>query len=229
MDLEIVKTVDNFYLNLRSRFIKTKMKLKLIFLLLLISSNFIFSQEVVGSNSPELSNPATLKVSPNGKIENGVYSCLKFAWNIKIPEGYDLDAATVVLPNGTVVSQNPTHLLGFGVDKRNTFLSTFESLAGSKITSLEEHKKFMIQLFNDTYSKIETLKFDVSSEDLKIGNHDFYKVRTRLYDYKTNELLFTQDLYNCIIDNNLFSTNINFNNPNIGRLLTENFMSSLSN
>ncbi|MEO5776636.1 MAG: hypothetical protein ABIQ27_07005 [Flavobacterium sp.] len=206
------------------------MKLKFISFLLIIASNSIFSQEkVIGSNGTDALNASTIKVNPNGKIENGTYSCLKFDWNIKIPEGYVLDAATVVLPNGTVVSQNPTHLIGFEVDKRNTFLSSFESLAGSKITSLEDHKNFIVKLFNDTYSKIETLKFDVSSSNMRIGNYDFYKVQTRLYDSKTDELLLTQDLYNSFINNNLFSVNINYNNPNIGKLLTENFISSLSN
>lgn len=196
------------------------MKLKYLLFFLLLSSNFIFSQEkVIESNDKEVVLPVTAaKVAQNGKVENGAYTCFKFDWKIKIPEGY-----------GVTVMQNPTYLIGFEVDKRNNFSSSFESLAGTQITSLEDHKNFIVQLFNDTYSKIETLKFDVSSLNMKIGNYDFYKVQTRLYDYKTNELLITQDLYNSFINNHLFSVNVNYNNPNIGKLLTANFLSSLSN
>ncbi|MES2410637.1 MAG: hypothetical protein V4535_04245 [Bacteroidota bacterium] len=202
------------------------MKLKLILLILLLSSKCVFSQEV-----------------ENGKIENNVYTCYRFDWKIKIPMNYDItdvkrieelekkgyEAMKKELPNGTAVRQYSPHLIGFGVDKRNTFTSTFESLKGTKITSFEEHKNFMIKLLNDTYSNIETLKFELSSETMKIGNYDFYKIQTKLYDPKTNELLLTQDLYNSFINDNLFSVNINYNNPNIGKLMTDNFLSSLSN
>lgn len=206
------------------------MKLKFIFLSLLISSNFIFSQEKVTElHTNETSKAKPKFASPNGTIENGIYNCLKFNWKIQIPTNYQLDAATVVLPNGTVISQNPSHLIGFGIDGRNTFLASFESLAGSKITSLEEHKDFMIQLLNDTYSKIETLKFELNSSNMKIGNYEFYKIQTKLYDPKTNGLLLTQDLYNSFINNHLFSVNINYNHDKIGNLLTETFIGSLSN
>ena len=220
------------------------MKLKFTFLLVLLSSNFIFSQEkLISSNNKEVSNVTPIEDAENGKIENNIYTCYRFDWKIKIPMNYEItdvkrieelekkgyEATKKELPNGTTVRPNRPHLIGFGVDKRNTFSSTFESLAGTKITSLEEHKKFIVQLFNDTYSKIETLKFEISSSNMKIGNYDFYKVQTKLYDSKTNELLLTQDLYNSFINNNLFSVNINYNNPNIGKLLTDNFISSLSN
>lgn len=206
------------------------MKLKFIFLSLLITSNFIFSQEkVTESHADETLNVKPKGVSPNGRIENGTYTCLKFNWKMQIPSGYQMDAATVILPNGTIISQNPSHLIGFGIDGRNTFLASLESLTGSQIKSLEEHKDFMIQLFNDTYSKIETLKFELSSATMKIGNYDFYKIQTKLYDPKTKELLLTQDLYNSFIDNHLFSVNINYNNLKVGKSLTEIFTGSLSN
>ena len=219
-----------------------KMKLKFISLLLLLFSNFIFSQEkTISLNDNASSNPDVAELPENGKIENNVYTCFRFDWKIKIPESYVVtdvkeieevekkafEATKNSLPKGT--KQNRPHLIGFGLDKRNTFSSTFEPLAGSKTTSFEEHKNFMIKLLNDTYSKIETLKYDVSSSNMKIGKYDFYRVQTRLYDAKTNELLLTQDLYNSFIDNNLFSVNINYNNPNIGMLLTQNFISSLNN
>lgn len=206
------------------------MKLKSILLLLLVSSNLIFSQEkVTRPNSNGTSNVTPKIASPNGTIQNGIYSCLKFNWKIQIPENYPLDAATVVLPNGTVISQNPSHLVGFGIDGRNTFLASLEPLAGSNIKSLEDHKEFMIQLYNDTYSKIETLKFELSSSNMKIGNYDFYKIQTKLYDPKTKELLLTQDLYNSFVNDHLFSVNINYNHQNVGKFLTDNFIGSLSN
>ncbi len=220
------------------------MKLKFTFLILLLTSNFIFSQEkVVVPNDNQDLIVTPIEEAENGKIENNVYICYRFDWKIKIPMNYEItdikrieelekkgyEAVKKELPNGTTVRRNRPHLVGFGVDKRNTFSSSFESLTGTKIVSLEEHKNFMIKLLNDTYSNIETLKFELTSTDMKLGKYDFYKIQTKLYDPKTGELLLTQDLYNSFIDNHLFSVNINFNNPNIGRLLTDNFLSSLSN
>lgn len=195
------------------------MKLKFASLILLIASNCIFSQEkAVESNDKEILTVKPVEVTENGKIENNVYTCYKFDWKISIPLNYDITDV-----------KHSSHLIGFGVDKRNTFTASFESLKGTKITSLEEHQNFMIKLLNDTYSNIETLKFELSSATMRIGNYDFYKIRTKLYDPKTNELLLTQDLYNSFINDSLFSVNINFNNPNIGKLLTDNFVSSLNN
>ena len=212
----------------------------------MLSSNLIFSQEkgkVIVLNDKEKLTVTPIEENENGKIENGIYTCYRFNWKIKIPLNYEItdvkrieeldnkgyEAIKKVLPDGTTVRKNRPHLIGFGVDKRNTFSSSFENLAGTQITSFEEHKKFVIQLLNDTYSKIETLKFDLSSSTMKLGNYEFYKVQTRLYDPKTGELLLTQVLYNSFINNNLFSVNINYNNPNIGKLLTDNFLSSFNN
>ncbi|MCF6128848.1 hypothetical protein L1S35_04135 [Flavobacterium sp. AS60] len=208
------------------------MNLKIIFFTLLMTSNFVFSQEkVTETNEKEALNVTPTEETENGKIENGVYTCHRFDWKIKIPMNYEITDAKKIeeLQKKGGLKQRSPHLIGFEVDKRNTFSATFESLEGSSIKSFEEHKNFMIKLLNDTYSNIETLKFELSSTDMKIGKYDFYKVQTRLYDPKTGELLLTQDLYNSFINNNLFSVNINFNNPNIGRLLTDNFISSLSN
>lgn len=216
------------------------MKLKFALLIFLIS-NCVFSQEkAIESNNKETSTVTPVDQTENGKIENNVYTCYRFDWKIKIPINYEItDVKSIeelekkgyeaTNPNGTTVRQYRPHLIGFGVDKRNTFTASFEPLKGTKITSLEEHKNFMIKLLNDTYSNIETLKFELSSATMKIGNYEFYKIRTKLYDPKTNELLLTQDLYNSFINDNLFSVNINFNNPNVGKLLTDNFISSLEN
>lgn len=206
------------------------MKLKFIFLSLLISANLIFSQEKVNEYNNAGTPSVTPKLTaPNGTLENGIYNCLRFNWKIPIPLNYELDPSTVVMPNGSVISQNPAHLIGFRIDPRNTFVASMESLEGSNIKSLKDHKDFMIQLYNDTYSKIETLKYEMSSSDMKIGNYDFYKIQTKLYDPKTQELLLTQDLYNSFINNSLFSVNINYNLQSVGKLLTDTFISSLSN
>ena len=217
------------------------MKLKFALLILLISTNCIFSQgKTVGSNDNEALTATPLEQAENGKIENNIYTCYRFDWKLKIPLNYEITDVKSIEelekkgyeasnPNGTTVRQYRPHLIGFGVDKRNTFTATFEPLKGTKITSFEEHKNFMIKLLNDTYSHIETLKFELSSATMRIGKYDFYKIRTKLYDPKTNELLLTQDLYNSFINDNLFSVNINFNNPNVGKLLTDNFISSLEN
>ena len=220
------------------------MKLKITILLLLTASNLLFSQEkVIRLNDKEILTVTPVEEEENGKIENNFYICYKFDWKIKIPLNYEItdvkrieelekkgyEAVSKELPKGTTVRRSRPHLIGFGVDKRNTFSSTFESLAGTKIVSLEEHKNFIVKLLNDTYSKIETLRCESSSANMRIGKYEFYKVQTKLFDAKTGELMLTQDLYNSFINNNLFSVNINYNNPNIGRLLTDNFLSSLSN
>lgn len=208
------------------------MKLKITFILLLTASNFLFSQEkVIGPNDE------------NGIVENNIYTCYRFDWKINIPINYEItdvkrieelenkgyEAVSKELPKGTFVKPRRPHLIGFEVDKRNTFSSTFESLAGTKIVSLEEHKNFIVKLLNDTYANIETLRCESSSANMRIGKYDFYKVQTKLFDAKTGELMLTQDLYNSFINNHLFSVNINYNNPNIGKLLTDNFLSSLNN
>lgn len=214
------------------------MKVFYICLLLLISTNFIFSQEksVLFSNK----KPLTLDTPVNGKLDNGIYVCNRFKWAITIPDGYEItdpkkieelensgyEAINKEGSNTLNLNPHPTHLIGFGIDEYNYFTSSFELLVGIS-NSLEEHKKNSEQLLIDTYSKIKELKYELSVSDMKIGKLNFYKMQIRLYDSKTDKLLLTQEIYNTFIDNHLFCVSINYTNETIGMLLNYNFIKSL--
>jgi hypothetical protein len=215
------------------------MKSKLIFLLLIIFNNPIFSQE---KKEVIKGDELIIEIPENGKIENGVYICNLFDWKIEIPKGYAItdvkrieelekkgyEAIKKEVPKGMEVRQNRPHLIGFEIDKRNNFSSSFETLEGTKKVTLEENKNFVIKLMSDTYSKVEGLKFELNKSDLKIGKYDFYNIQVRLYNAKTDELLLTQEFYNSFIDNHLFSVSINYTNENVGMLLNYNFIKSLN-
>jgi hypothetical protein len=215
------------------------MKSKLIFLLLIIFNNPIFSQE---KKEVIKGDELIIEIPENGKIENGVYICNLFDWKIEIPKGYAItdvkrieelekkgyEAIKKEVPKGMEVRQNRPHLIGFEIDKRNNFSSSFETLEGTKKVTLEENKNFVIKLMSDTYSKVEGLKFELNKSDLKIGKYDYYNIQVRLYNAKTDELLLTQEFYNSFIDNHLFSVSINYTNENVGMLLNYNFIKSLN-
>ena len=218
------------------------MKINFIITLLLISTNYVFSQKENEIKIIPTSNSEIIMDIPEyGKVENGYYICNKFDWKIAIPEGYEITdvkrikeledkgykAASKEVPSGMAVNPHPTHLIGFGIDKYNYLQASFETLVGKKKFTLEEHKKFSEQLLRDTYSKIKELKHEITTSDIKIGNHNFYKIQIRLYHATTDKLLLTQELYNSYIDNNLFSVSINYTNENVGILLYYNFMKSL--
>ena len=92
-----------------------------------------------------------------------------------------------------VVRQNRPHLIGFEIDKRNNFSSSFETLEGTSKVTLEENKNFVAKLISDTYSKVEGLKFELSKSDMKIGEYDFYKIQVRLY--RNHILQFSYQIY----------------------------------
>jgi len=214
------------------------MKSKFLFILLIVFSNPVFSQE---KKEVIKGDELIIEVPENGKLENGIYSCYVFDWKIEIPDGYQItdikrieelekkgyDALKKEVPEGQQINPHPKHLVGFGIDKRNNFSSNIESLKGTKRVTLEEHKNFGAQLLTDTYSKISALKFELTKSDIKIGKYDFYKIRVKLYNAKTDELLLTQDLYNSFIKDYLFSANINSSNESVEKLLTDNFLKSL--
>jgi hypothetical protein len=214
------------------------MKSKFLFILLIVFSNSTFSQE---KKEVIKGDELIIDVPENGKLENGIYSCFIFDWKIEIPDGYQItdikrieelgkkgyEALKKEVPEGQQLKPHPKHLVGFGIDKRNNFSSSIESLKGTKRVSLEEHEVFVAQLLTDTYSKVNGLKFEVSKSLIKIGKYDFYKIRVKLYNSKTEELLLTQDLYNSFIKDYLFSVNINFSNETVEKLLTDNFLKSL--
>lgn len=214
------------------------MKLKFIFILVIIFSYPVFSQE---KKEEIKGDELIIEIPQNGKVENGVYICNLFDWNIEIPQGYVItdikrieelerkgyEAVKNEVPKGMQIRQNPPHLIGFEMDKRNGFSSSFETLEGTKKVTLEENKNFVAKLLSDTYSKIATLKFELNKSDLKIGKYDFYKIQVRLYHAKTDELLLTQEYYSSFINNHLFSATMNYTNENAGMLLTYNFLKSL--
>ena len=122
------------------------MKSNFLFILLIVFSNLIFSQE-----KKELikSDELIIEVPENGKVENGIYSCNLFDWKITIPEGYKIsdakkkeelenkgyEATKNVIPNGIKINPHPPQLIGFEINKYNYFKSSFESLIGAKPTS----------------------------------------------------------------------------------------------
>jgi hypothetical protein len=214
------------------------MKSKFIFILLIVLSNPIFSQE---KKEVIKGDELIIEVPENGKVENGIYTCNRFNWKISIPEGYKITdlkrteelenkgyvALNKEVPNGIKVNKHPTQLIGFEIGKYDYFKSSFESLIGTKKMTLEEHKKFGEQLLKDTYAKIKELKFELTSSDLQLGKYSFYKIQVRLYNAKNDKLLLTQELYNSFINDHLFSVSINYTNEEVGMLLNYTFKKSL--
>lgn len=215
------------------------MKSMFIFILLIIFNNPIFSQE---KKEVIKGDELIIVIPENGKVENGVYTCNLFDWKIEIPQGYVItdfkrieelekkgyEVVKKEVPKGMQVRQNRPHLIGFEIDKRNNFSSSFETLEGTKKQTLEENKNFVAKLIDDTYSKVESLKFELNKSDQKIGKYDFYKIQVKLYNAITDKLLLTQEFYNSFIDNHLFSVSINYTNENVGMLLNYNFIKSLN-
>lgn len=215
------------------------MKSMFIFISLIIFNNPIFSQE---KKEVIKGDELIIVIPENGKVENGVYTCNLFDWKIEIPQGYVItdvkrieelekkgyEAVKKEVPKGMQVRQNRPHLIGFEIDKRNNFSSSFETLEGTKKQTLEENKNFVAKLIDDTYSKVESLKFELNKSDQKIGKYDFYKIQVKLYNAITDKLLLTQEFYNSFIDNHLFSVSINYTNENVGMLLNYNFIKSLN-
>lgn len=215
------------------------MKSMFIFILLIIFNNPIFSQE---KKEVIKGDELIIVIPENGKVENGVYTCNLFDWKIEIPQGYVItdvkrieelekkgyEVVKKEVPKGMQVRQNRPHLIGFEIDKRNNFSSSFETLEGTKKQTIEENKNFVAKLIDDTYSKVESLKFELNKSDQKIGKYDFYKIQVKLYNAITDKLLLTQEFYNSFIDNHLFSVSINYTNENVGMLLNYNFIKSLN-
>ena len=207
----------------------------LLLLLVSISTQLRSQDKAKGDDEIKIDEPE------NGGISNGTYTCNLFDWKIEIPPGYEVtsvrrveelqrkgyEAAKTSLPNGITVRVNPTHLIGFGIDKRNAFSASFESLAGTKKMNLEQRGDFVAKLLSDTYSKVEGLKFDVEKSFVTIGEYNFYKIHVKLYSAKTGEQLLIQDLYNSMVKENLFSASINYTSEEVGKLLTSNFYKSL--
>lgn len=187
-------------------------------------------------------NSRSQGVQENGKIENGIYTSNRFDWQIKIPNGYEVrtvkdeqdleevgfETVQDQVPDGMTVRKNRPYLVGFGLDERNYFSASFEPLEGTKKMTLPEHQKFVAKLISDSYETIKGIKSEQELENKKIGDYDFYIIKGKLYNQKTNELLLTQLIYNTYINNHLFSVSINFSTEQNGKTLIENFEQSLT-
>jgi hypothetical protein len=105
-------------------------------------------------------NSNSQRIKDNGKIENGIYTCNRFDWEISIPNGYEIrtvkdeqdleevgcETVNDQVPDGMTVRKNRPYLVGFGIDEKNYFSASFEPLEGTKKMTLPEHQKFVAQL-----------------------------------------------------------------------------------
>ena len=215
------------------------MKIRLIIAFLITSINIAFSQEkVIKTNGDEI---ITVNESQNGKIKNGFYICDKFDWKIKIPKNYIINEAKELkelerkgnaklkknLPDN-VTLQNRTHLIGFQLNSKNTYSASFNPLENTKKISLEEHKKFTVDLLKQSCAKIKNARFEFKTSDIKIGKYQFYKLTVECYNTSNNQLFLTQIYYNSYIKNHLFGVLISYDIEKEGKLLESNFLSSLN-
>jgi hypothetical protein len=187
-------------------------------------------------------NTKSQKITENGTYENGVYTCSKFDWKINVPKEYPIrtieqedkleevgfEAIKKESIDGIQIKKNPPHLIAFGIDDLNNFSSTFESLKGTKRMSIDEHQRFIAELMSKTYTNIKEIEFEKELSTEKIGKYDFYKIKFKLYNEKTESLFLTQVMYNTYISDNLFSAVINYTNEKVNKDLTDNFKNSLT-
>lgn len=215
------------------------MKYKFIIISLFISFNNSFSQEKVIKTNGNGNETITVERKENGKVENGLYTCNRINWSIKIPEKHTITENTEIEKlnqKGNIeikknISENSTiqeriHLIAFSLNSQNTFSASLNSLKNTKKVTLEEHKKFTTELMKNSFSKIENAKFEFNVSDIEIGKYKFYKIKIEGYNKSNNKLVLTQIYYNCFINEYLFGVLINYNDENEGKMLEENFMNS---
>ena len=206
-------------------------------ILLLVSQFYSYSQlnSINKSNTAEL----TIEVQEKGTIEDDIYKCNLFDWEIEIPSGFTIipeekikqledkgfEAMQENATDGKNIKRETNNLISFEKNKYNIFSVTYESLEGTKKLSLEEHKIFISKLLEETYSG-KGMKVDLVSSDLKLGKHNFYKIVIHLYHPKTNQLILTQEFYTTYINNHLFSANLNYMDENLGYVMSYNFIKS---
>jgi hypothetical protein len=214
------------------------MKIRFIITILLVSTNIIFSQEkIIKTNGNEI---ITADNFENGKVENGVYVCDKFEWKIKIPENYTISKTKELqkteakgnaelkknLPDGSKF-QKRIHLIGFELNSQNAFSASLNALENTKKMSLEEHKKFTVDLLKQSYGQIKQARFEFKTYDIEIGKYHFYKITVEGFNASNNKLVLSQIYYNSYIKNYLFGVLITYNNEKEGKLMEDNFLSSL--
>ncbi|MEM6297120.1 MAG: hypothetical protein AAF740_00350 [Bacteroidota bacterium] len=180
-------------------------------------------------------------LTENGKIKDGTFYCDKFDWNIDIPEGYTVtnlqakedleelgyDAMKTEVPEGYEIRENRPHLIGFELDEFNSFSSSLEPFESNKM-SMEEHQKFVSSLLKNTYDKLEGVKFEQELSTENIGQRRFYIVKVKLFKQKTDELVFTQVLFDTKIGTDLFSSSIDYTSEEVFEVLYNNFKKSLN-
>lgn len=190
-------------------------------------------------------NPSTIKEEiiiadkEDGKIEDGKYICNLFDWQIVIPEGFTItskertkeledkgyEAMKEHSSQGKNISRATTTLISFEKDKYNIFSANYESLVGKKKMTFDEYKAFMLKLLDETYSG-KGMKFDIKSSDMKLGKYDFNKIIVHLYHPKTDALILTQEFYSSYINNHLYTAGLNYQDENLGYIMSYNFMKS---
>lgn len=206
-------------------------------ILLIVTQSYCYSQQkpVIQSNEDEL----TIEVQEKGTIQNEKYKCNLFDWEIEIPTGFTIipeekikqledkgyEAMQENATEGKNIKRETNNLISFEKNKYNIFSVTYESLEGTKKLSLEEHKLFIYKLLEETYSG-KGMKVDIVSSDLKLGEHNFYKILIHLYHPKTNKLILTQEFYTTYINDHVFSANINYMDENLGYVMAYNFIKS---
>jgi hypothetical protein len=214
------------------------MKIKFIITILLLATNITFSQEkIIRTNGNEI---ITADNFENGKVENGVYICDKFDWKIKIPESYSISKTKELeeteakgnaelkknLPEARKL-QKRIHLIGFELNTQNSFSASLNALENTKKMSLEEHKKFTVDLLKQSFGQIKNARFEIKTFDIKIGKYKFYKILVEGFNANNNKLVLSQIYYNSYIKNYLFGVLISYNSEKEGKMMEDNFLNSL--
>jgi hypothetical protein len=121
--------------------------------------------------------------------------------------------------------QNTIALIGFSLDKKNSFSSNFNPLSEPKY-NLEEAKKASVANLNKILSTIKGAEFKYTTTDVKIGKYQFFRIKVEGFN-SNNQLLITQIYYNAYVQNHLFGVLITYNNEKEGNVMEANFVSSL--
>ena len=195
----------------------------------------VFSQEKI----VKLNQNESLRIynRSNGVIEKGVYICSKIDWKIKIPENYTVDDLKMLNEieekgnfqlkkiDSNLKSQKNTNLIGFSLNNKNSFSASFSELDLDKFI-LNEHKRKFVENLRLAFGLIENGRFEFEESNIKIGKHQFYKVKVK--GYNNNRLALTQIYFNGIIDKLLFSALISYKDDLQGAMLEKNFINSMN-
>lgn len=207
-------------------------------ILLTITTHFCHSQQTKTTRLRE-NETLTVTVEEDGKIENNVYKCNLFDWEMQIPEGYSLrsqertkeleekgfSAMKENLPEGQRKIQSAKTLISFEDNNYNSFSATYEPIPKTRKMTLTEHQAFMAKLMQDTYNSAG-VQVEVVKSSLKIGKREFYKIMIKLFHPKNNSVILTQELYTSYINDHVFLAAISYKNEQAGMVLNYNFLKS---